>query len=433
MFAHARRRLALVYAATFAAALVLLGPVLYLSFSHQLADASDAALRLAAQRQAVLALDTSGTTLGLSPRFRAHPALDQRDTFSFLVAPDGRLRANPTQVHHAGLPDLAAVRQAARQRVGLFSTVRTRDAGDIRLFTVPLLRGGRVIALLQAGRSLDALSAAQRSLLVFLLELGAAAVAAATVGGLVLSRLAMRPIHAAFAAQRAFVADASHELRTPLTLIRTNAEVLLDADAVHDPADRALVEDIIGLSERMGGLIGGLLLLARLDAGALPLARDAVDLAELVRTACRQMERLAERHGIQVVLDDLTPLAARGDRARLEQVVLILLDNAVKYSPAGGRVTVAVRRRGVQAVVEVSDTGCGLDPEEIGRLFARFHRGRWAGQSAEGSGLGLSIAQGIVRAHGGHIAIASGAGSGTCVTVTLPLAAREAAGRRGRD
>jgi len=83
--------------------------------------------------------------------------------------------------------------------------------------------------------------------------------------------------------------------------------------------------------------------------------------------------------------------------------------------------------------VEVSDTGCGLDPEEIGRLFARFHRGRWAGQSAEGSGLGLSIAQGIVRAHGGHIAIASGAGSGTCVTVTLPLAAREAAGRRGRD
>jgi signal transduction histidine kinase len=124
----------------------------------------------------------------------------------------------------------------------------------------------------------------------------------------------------------------------------------------------------------------------------------------------------------------------RGDRARLEQVVLILLENAVKYNRAGGRVAVAVRRRNLQAALEVSDTGCGIDPDELPQLGARFHRGRQAGRSAEGSGLGLAIAQGIVRAHGGHIAIASSAGSGTCVSVTLPLAAaREATGLRGRD
>jgi signal transduction histidine kinase len=128
------------------------------------------------------------------------------------------------------------------------------------------------------------------------------------------------------------------------------------------------------------------------------------------------------------------PLTVRGDPARLEQVVLILLDNAVKYNRAGGRVAVAVRRRGLQAAVEVCDTGCGLDPDDLPRLFARFHRGRRAGQSAEGSGLGLAIAQGIVHAHGGQIAIASATGSGTCATITLPLAAtREAAVRRGRD
>src|SRR5919108_2662560 len=288
MVAGVRRRLALLYAAIFAATLLLLGPVLYLSFAHQLAEASDVTLRLP-----------------------------------------------------------------------------TRDVGDIRLFTVPIMRGTHVVALLQAGHSLSPLAAARRSLLFFLLGLGAAAVAAATVGGLLLTRQAMRPINAAFAAQRAFVADASHELRTPLTLIRTNAEVLLEAGAVSEAEDRALMDDIVGEAEHMGRLIADLLTLARLDAGVLPLERTPVSLAALVTTCCRQMARLAARHDVHLVNGAVAPLVVLGDAARLEQVLLILLDNAVKYNRPGGTVEVTLRGAGQQAMLEVRDTGRGIAATEL--------------------------------------------------------------------
>jgi len=148
----------------------------------------------------------------------------------------------------------------------------------------------------------------------------------------------MRPINAAFAAQRAFVADASHELRTPLTLMRTNVEVLLEAGAVLDPEDRALLEDVVAEAEHMGRLIADLLTLARLDAGALPLARDLMDLGALVTAQVRQVGRLAARQGVEVRADVAGPAMVRGDVGRLEQVLLILLDNAIKYNRPGGTV-----------------------------------------------------------------------------------------------
>src|SRR5205085_11394918 len=277
-FAGVQRRLVLSYATIFSITLLLLGPTLYLSFSSQLASAFDKALRLAAQRQAALALIPTGFTVGLSNKpFNTSPSLAQRGTFYLLLSSTGRLQENSDHVGQAGIPgipDESAARLAAHLRVGVFSTMTTADVGAIRLFTVPILRGHhRVVALLQAGRSLSTLAAARGSLLLLILELGAAAVVAATVGGLLLTRQAMRPIHAAFAAQRAFVADASHELRTPVTLVRTNAEVLLETGVVPAPEDRALVEDIVAVSGRMGRLIADLITLARLDAGALPLAQ----------------------------------------------------------------------------------------------------------------------------------------------------------------
>ena len=147
-----QRRLALSYAAIFSITLLLLGPVLYLSFSSQMASAFDKALRLAAQRQAALALIPTGFTVGMSNKpFNTSPSVEQRGTFYLLLSPTGRLRSNPGHVGHAGLPDESAARLAAHLRVGVFSTVATADVGDIRLFTVPILRGHRVVALLQAG------------------------------------------------------------------------------------------------------------------------------------------------------------------------------------------------------------------------------------------------------------------------------------------
>jgi signal transduction histidine kinase len=294
--------------------------------------------------------------------------------------------------------------------------------GDIRLFTVPILRGHRVVAQLQAGRSLTMLAADRRSLLLLLLELGSAAVVAATVGGLLLTRQAMRPINAAFAAQRAFVADASHELRTPVTLVRTNAEVLLETGAVPAAEDRALVENIVAVTGRMGRLIADLITLARLDAGVLPLVHRPVALDAVIATSCRQMARLAERHDVDLRLGPTTSLVVQGDAGRLEQVVVILLDNAITYNCPGGTVVVTLCRAGDQAVLEVRDKGPGIPAVDLPHLFARFYRGRGAGVAAEGSGLGLAIASGIVRAHRGHLHVHSEPGVGSCFSVLLPPA-----------
>jgi len=403
--AGVRRRLALLYAATFAASLLLLGPVLYLVFARQLTDSSDASLRLAAQRQALLAYVPADVRLGINPYFTTTPVLADSDNFYLLLDATGRLQDNYTGVQHAGLPDEAAARAAARRGYGVYSTLSTRDAGDFRLFTTVIkARNGKIKALLQAGQSLAPLVAAQRQLLYILLALGTASVAVAVAGGVLLTREAMQPITVAFAAQRAFVADAAHELRTPLTLMRTNAEVLLEAGAV-------------------------------LDAGNLPLQTGPVALDALVARVCRQVARLAERHSVRVSCAESVPLVVQADAGRLEQVLLIVLDNAVKYNHAGGRVEVTVRRDGGQAAVAVRDSGRGIPAAELPHLFARFHRGRGTAATTEGHGLGLTIAQGIARAHRGRVQVDSAPGAGATVTLFLPLAARTSAGDPaiGRD
>jgi signal transduction histidine kinase len=432
MFTSVRRRLALSYAAIFTVSLLLLGPILYLTFASQLAAASDATLRLAAQRQAILAYVPSNVQLGINPYFTAPASLANSNNFYLLLNKDGTVQANTVGVQHAGLPDEAAVRAAVRQGHGIFSTLATSDEGDYRLYTVVIKKQGRVEALLQAGQPLAPLYDAQRRLAYLLLALGAGAVVIATIGGVWLTRQAMRPINAAFASQRAFIADASHELRTPLTLMRTNVEVLLEAGATPEPEDRALLEDVVAEAGHMGRLIADLLVLARLDAGALPLTRTPVDLSALVATTTRQVERVASRQGVAVRQGETDPVTVRGDSGRLEQVLLILLDNAVKYSDPGGVVEVTLRRKGGHAALTVRDTGPGIPASELPRLFARFHRSPGVGARTEGSGLGLAIAQGIVQAHNGRLRVRSIVGEGTAFTVLLPLSGAREASRRVR-
>jgi len=430
VFTSARRRLALSYAAIFTLSLLLLGPILYLTFASQLAAASDVTLRLAAQRQAALAYVPSSVQLGINPYFTAPASLANSNNFYLLLNKDGTVQANPGGVQHAGLPDEAAVRAAVREGRGRFSVLATSDEGDYRLYTVVITKLGHIEALLQAGQSLAPLYDAQRRLAYLLLALGAGAVIIATVGGVWLTGQAMRPINAAFAAQRAFIADASHELRTPLTLMRTNVEVLLEAGAAPAPEDRALLEDVVAEAGHMARLIADLLVLARLDAGALPLTRAPVDLAALVATTTRQIARVASRQGVDVRQGETDPVTVRGDAGRLEQVLLILLDNAVKYSGPGGVVETTLRRRGTHAALTVRDTGPGIPAAELPRLFARFHRAPGAGTREEGSGLGLAIAQGIVQAHNGRLRVRSVVGEGTAFTVLLPLAGARADARR---
>ena len=223
----------------------------------------------------------------------------------------------------------------------------------------------------------------------------------------------------AYDAQQRFVADASHELRAPLTAIRGNLELLRRP---HGDAERAVaVDEASRETERLGRLVSDLLTLARADAGVAPLRREVVALHEVVTDAMREARHIVR--GQTLSIDALEPLVVRGDPDRLLQLLLIALDNAAKYTPAGGRVGVALRRVGGAAEITVRDTGVGIAAEDLPHVFDRFYRAdKSRSRELGGSGLGLSIAQWIADAHGGTIALDSTPGVGTVVRTQIPIA-----------
>jgi signal transduction histidine kinase len=230
----------------------------------------------------------------------------------------------------------------------------------------------------------------------------------------------LAPAHAAWEKQQAFVANASHELRTPLTLVRATAEVA-QRGLPTDDARHGMLGDILSECDHMGRLVEDLLLLSRLDSHALRLQRHPLEASELLTDVQRQVGRLA---GEQRVRLDLGSVNGRllGDPARLRQVLLILLDNALRHTPAGGRVTLAAAPAGRSVEITVADTGTGIAPEHLPHLFDRFYRADPA-RGGEGTGLGLAIARSLITAQGGQISVHSQSGSGTTVTVRLPAAA----------
>jgi two-component system heavy metal sensor histidine kinase CusS len=223
---------------------------------------------------------------------------------------------------------------------------------------------------------------------------------------------------------RRFTADASHELRTPLAIIRTEAEVALDKHL--SPAEhRDLLGGILEECERLTRLIEQLLALAREDAGAGAVAFQPIELSALIQQVVEDMRPLAEAQGLTILVEVDGPLPISGEESRLQQVFYNLLDNAIKYTPAAGTITVRVERTDRGVVVTVHDTGIGIPPEHLPHVFDRFYRVDKARSRAEGgTGLGLSIAQCIIAAHGGRIELASTPGHGTTCTVALPLGAK---------
>jgi two-component system, OmpR family, heavy metal sensor histidine kinase CusS len=227
-----------------------------------------------------------------------------------------------------------------------------------------------------------------------------------------------------------FTADASHELRTPVSLIRTTAELALRHERAPDEYRTAL-SDVLGQARHMSALVDDLLVLARTDAGIEPRDTERLDLREIASEAGKEIAEFANRCSVSVSVHvPAEPLVVNGDAATLRRLLLILLDNAVKYSPSSGNVklhlgSLRADREGASAVIEVSDNGIGLDPAEASRLFERFYRGARARRHApDGTGLGLAIARMIVDRYRGSITLTpprSGTGNGCDVRVMLPL------------
>jgi signal transduction histidine kinase len=220
---------------------------------------------------------------------------------------------------------------------------------------------------------------------------------------------------------REFTLHASHELKTPLTILRAEMETAIrDAQATGEQKERLASQ--LDEIERLTKIVDNLALLTKADAGQIALEREPVRLDELTRESVADAHILAQPQGITVRLAACEEATLPGDRHRLRQLLLNLTDNAVKYNRPGGTVEFSLRREGAFATLQISNTGAGLGPELQPRVFERFFRGDASHNNAvEGCGLGLSIAQWIVTAHGGKIEFRSEPGRLTTVSVRLPL------------
>lgn len=243
-----------------------------------------------------------------------------------------------------------------------------------------------------------------------------------------LARRALVPIKASWDKQQQFVTDASHELRTPIAVIKTNTELLL-----HNP-DHTIEEESIGIatilreSTRMGKLVTTLLTLARADSNQIEIKVGKVGVAELLKDLIEQFQPIAEmkKIGLTATLEPCMEII--GDKERIYQLVVILLDNAIRYTPPEGEIVVEGHISHGLVHITIQDTGIGISPEDLPFIFERFYRGdKIRSRDDGGSGLGLAIAEWIVEKHGGKIQVESVLGEGSKFHIQLPLEAKTTA------
>jgi signal transduction histidine kinase len=246
-----------------------------------------------------------------------------------------------------------------------------------------------------------------------------AALVLVAAGGFILVRKSTAPIERSVLFIRRFMADAAHELRTPITVLRTHAEV-----ALQQPRDAAnYVSSLRGIeaeARRLGGIVESLLVLARADSGERQIEHERFFLDDVAIDAAAAAQLVGRQKGVVVTVEEFEEAPIVGDPALVRQLLMILLDNAMKFTDAGGEVRVRVSMpQGVPTFV-VEDTGIGITPEDLPRVFQRFFRGDTARGRTEGAGLGLSIASWIAREHGAEISMTSQPGTGTRVAIRFP-------------
>ena len=225
-----------------------------------------------------------------------------------------------------------------------------------------------------------------------------------------------------FQHNRRFLADASHELRTPLTILRSELEAVVQRRGL-DPTVQETMNNLLEEVQRLARIVENLFALSRLEAGLASPVAARFDLARLASTTAEQMCLLAEDKGVKITCATPYPVTVEGDAGRFKQVIVNLLDNAIKYTPAGGAITLAVREQNHEAVCEVTDNGIGIPADALPRVFERFFRvDPTRNRESGGAGIGLAIVKAICTAHNGRVEVESIEGRGSCFRVWLPLA-----------
>jgi signal transduction histidine kinase len=405
------------------AVLLVLGGLIYVSVARSLEGAGRTELeRRAAEVAPIIAMrggpveaagpisiPLDGPTAGISFLGTASGSL------AFVVDPDGEVVGLQRLVDELGLPNRDGVAAAIDGDTDIReATVAGRP---VRILSQPVgtSAGTFVIQVLQ---DLDAERRALDSLRTILLLGGLGVLAAALVLGWLYAGRALVPIRESMRRQREFAADAGHELRTPLAIVKAAVE-----DGRRRPtlvgAPGGPLDDIEQGADRLAEIVDELLVFARMEAGTLELERTPLRLDEAVVAAVERLASLARRGGV-TVRTNVVPADVTGDRRRLEQLVGILLDNAVRHSPRGAAVVIGLVRIGAGVELTVDDEGPGIPEEEVDRVFDRFYRARTA--AGAGVGLGLAIARWIVEGHGGTIAAENPLAGGARFVVRLPIA-----------
>ncbi len=414
-----RRRLTAWYVVTFCVILLLLGGGLFVSIRRQLSAQLDRSLQSATT---ALARAARIREMEAGARGRVVDAVEELhipDRTLFLLNTAGRPLTPDTA------PDW--VRAAARAaRPSVTRQVVREEADEVQL------RVHAAVFTLASGAPLVAVAVADQVELEdryasLIAAFGAAALVAVVlvaVGGSFLVQQSVNPIERSIAHMRRFMADAAHEMRTPLTVIRSRAEVALQQP--RSPGE--YVEAMQGVeaeTRRLGRLVDDLLTLARADAGERKLERSRIFLDDIVSDAAGAARAMAQARAVALTVDEFEEAPLDGDAALLRQLAMILLDNAVKFTPAGGHVSVRVGLANGYPRMAVEDTGPGIPDDQQPHLFERFYRGDparsrgAAGSAADGAGLGLAIAKWIVELHGAEIQVQSVIGKGTTMTVVF--------------
>jgi signal transduction histidine kinase len=298
-------------------------------------------------------------------------------------------------------------------------TIHLSDGTPVRLLTyrVPITNE---IGIIQVARSLKAQQAMMNNLMNGMIIIGAISILLLGAGAWFFAGRSIKPMQIAWERQQTFVANASHELRTPLTLIHAGVEVA-QRGATTD-SQKQVLDDVIIDANYMTKLIENLLLLSRLDAHHLALETQPIPLPALLEEIVRQNERVLKGCDVKLSYES-EPLTVLADPIRLKQVLLILIDNAVRNNQSGGWVKINAQSHHGKAEIEVADNGTGIPADQLPKVFDRFYKvNDHSSPDYRGSGLGLSIAQGLVQAQGGTIEVASELGKGTKVTFAIPLA-----------
>jgi heavy metal sensor kinase len=348
--------------------------------------------------------------------------------------------------------------QATLETVGL----RPKTEKSFRLLTWPVVRNNATVNIVQVAMSLENVEATRSRFLLVLLILAPVALAGSALGGWFLARRALSPVDAmveaarrieaedltkripalssddelgrlaavlndmlarlerSFGAVRRFSADAAHELRTPLTILKGEIEVALKSAEAPAEIRQALVSCLEEV-ERLNAVVEDLLLMARMEGNALSTRPAPVNLGQVLEDVAPALSELAARAGNSCTVSSAPALWIEGYDSLLFRLVFNLAENAIKYTPAGGKIEVTLRQQNGSAVLEVRDNGPGIAADTLDHIFDRFYRGDPA-REGNGTGLGLALVRSIVQLHQGQISVSSTLGEGSCFQVTLPLA-----------